>query len=997
MSYFRIPSGTSLILNCLLQDGNTARYPLAFVYNTSDMSEIIGSPFSLSHMDEGMYVNHSVGVADGRYLVVYVVYDDVGHTILSARYGRTFDVFDVNDIVNVQAIAEAVWQLSRAGNQPAGSFGEFLNATITSRMSSGSSTRFDDIDSAIASVKSDTLNTLPARTAAETTVSRLTSGRAANLDNLDVAISSRAVATDIAAAVWNASRTAFLTPGSFGEAIDSPISTRASQSSVSSLPGASSIADAVWDELAASHVGAGSFGAQLDVAVSTRQSTSHADSAYLNLIAEHGITQGRVDDTLAEVVLARDDISSLSSDVTSVKAKTDSLSFASGRVIAKAEVVSDKSDYALSSADKSLLIAGIWDETMASHLNSGSTGEKLNNGDAVANASSVADAVWDELRSGHASVGSFGEALDAKVSNMATSTALSSVASGVTALGVQSSTILSQTAPAGIAASVWNEARASHVGAGTFGAALQGVLSAVRASLLDNLSNLDVVVSTRAQQATVDSILAQTTNLDSRLTAGRAVNLDKLDVAVSTRATPITVPTAAETADAVWDEALTAHAVVGSTGEKLSLLANSPSVGAIADAVWDEAGSGHVGAGSFGARLDIVVSTRSSQTSVEDIKGVGFNGTTDSLEKIRDKMDSLPASAGDATLQKQNDILAAIASKSTSAEVSSVHAAVLSIPANPLLTNDSRLNRLDTTISSRASSTEIDSLKGAGYNQTTDSLKAISDTVMPTDLTPVLSVLDDMKGVGFNTATHSLVNIKNAASAAEISANGAATSAYNAYLEAQTKAEEADLAILISKVDNIPTNTVLSSDTRLARLDATISSRATQTSIQDLQGAGFNPSVHNLRSIFDEIDSLSFGDATLAKQDQILSLVGAMSTQISVDNLSLLIAGIPTDPVLTGDPRLDNLDALVSSRAKQTDIDAIKGGGFDSGDSLVSIRDAIDTGYDLTPILAMLEVIKGVGFLSGRDDLVSLNSLATTERAAIKNDTEALLSSGVST
>jgi len=54
------------------------------------------------------------------------------------------------------------------------------------------------------------------------------------------------------------------------------------------------------------------------------------------------------------------------------------------------------------------IVDQIWDEAIANHLNSGSTGEKLNAGSAPS-AATVADAVWDEARSGHVGAGSFGE------------------------------------------------------------------------------------------------------------------------------------------------------------------------------------------------------------------------------------------------------------------------------------------------------------------------------------------------------------------------------------------------------------------------------------------------------------------------------------------------------------------------------------------------------------------------------------------------------------
>jgi hypothetical protein len=66
------------------------------------------------------------------------------------------------------------------------------------------------------------------------------------------------------------------------------------------------------------------------------------------------------------------------------------------------------------------------------------------------------------------------------------------------------------------------------------------------------------------------------------------------------------VPTVGEIADAVWDEAISGHAGVGSTGEALSdagAAGSPPTVSEIADAVWDELTAGHQTADTTGKAL----------------------------------------------------------------------------------------------------------------------------------------------------------------------------------------------------------------------------------------------------------------------------------------------------------------------------------------------------------------------------------------------------------
>lgn len=68
-------------------------------------------------------------------------------------------------------------------------------------------------------------------------------------------------------------------------------------------------------------------------------------------------------------------------------------------------------------------------------------------------------------------------------------------------------------------------------------------------------------------------------------------------------------PTAAEVADAVWDEATADHVTAGTFGKRV---ADVPTAGANADAVWDEAVSGHVSAGTFGARVQRAITVPQS-------------------------------------------------------------------------------------------------------------------------------------------------------------------------------------------------------------------------------------------------------------------------------------------------------------------------------------------------------------------------------------------------
>lgn len=74
--------------------------------------------------------------------------------------------------------------------------------------------------------------------------------------------------------------------------------------------------------------------------------------------------------------------------------------------------------------------------------------------------------------------------------------------------------------------------------------------------------------------------------------------------AALTTASGYTIPTTSQIADGVWDEPLAGHVAAGSAGAALTSAGSGADPATIADAVWDEALAGHVAAGSTGAALN---------------------------------------------------------------------------------------------------------------------------------------------------------------------------------------------------------------------------------------------------------------------------------------------------------------------------------------------------------------------------------------------------------
>lgn len=985
--------------------------------------------------------------------IVDKVWDEAqsGHTT-AGTFGKRLDA----DVTSREAESDALSRYTTVNTKLGTPAGASISADVaavksdTGTINTKIGTPVASVSTDIASVKSDT-NTL--------NTTKLTTTRANNLDNLDATITSRQSAstaltqyntligehdttqsaiaalnnlstTQVAGAVWDAARASYVVVGSFGEAhqgvvsttraanldnLNATVSSRATQTSVDTIntkvgtPVSSvsadiaavksdtgaiktqtdqfvfasgrvnasistaqedTIVDKVWDEAQGTHVTAGTFGKRLDVDVSTLQTEANALSRFntvnnklgtpvstvsadiaavkaeTNSLDSVKITTGRASnlDNLNATISSRASQSSLNaaqSDVTAIKAKTDQTTFDTGRIIAKAEVVTDKTDYSLSSASRSTLVNNIWDEPLSGHLGSGTTGEALDS------------------------------------------------AGGVGA------------SPTDIANAVWDMATASHTLAGSFGESNQGVVSIARANLLDNLTSLDATISSRASSVQASSIYSAVDDLEGRLTAGRAANLDNLDATVSSRATASAVaalPNASAVADAVWDEGLSGHLSAGTTGKALSdtsLIAH-PTPADIADAVWDEARSGHLGVGSFGEILDAKISTRASQISLDGVRGAGFNGTTDSLEAIRDKIDTLPTTAGDATLANQTSILASLVGKANQSTLLSVQAGVAAIPTNPLLTGDSRLNNLDATISSRATQVQINDIKGPGFVAGDDLHSIKLAVVASVDLTPVLADLSLIKGAGFSSATDALRPIRVQVDAAKLSADDAATSAASAEAAVATKASQASVNSLSAAVALIPTNPALATDPRFANLDATISSRAAATVLAQVFGPTFNPSTDTLEAIRDAVGAIVPGDAQQSTLVAVQGVVATLATAAGLASLASAVSAIPVNPLLTTDVRLNRLDANVSSRSSDSDMQQVKGTGFASvTDSLAAIRAALNTAnLDLTPVLAELEVMQGVGFNDAVDALKPANDTAKAERATIKADTQSLLSSG---
>lgn len=152
------------------------------------------------------------------------------------------------------------------------------------------------------------------------------------------------------------------------------------------------------------------------------------------------------------------------------------------------------------------------------------------------------------------------------------------------------------------------------------------------------------------------------------------------------------------------------------------------------------------------------------------------------------------------------------------------NAGIAAIPTNPLLTNDARLNNLDATVSSRLATSSYT----APANSDVAAIKAKTDTLVNTDLT----------GIATSAQVAAIPAAPSAATVAAAVRTELATEL--ARMDATITSRLAAVAYVApdnAAIAAIPTNPLLTNDTRLDNLDAAISTRALETTAQSAKNS----------------------------------------------------------------------------------------------------------------------------------------------------------------
>lgn len=437
----------------------------------------------------------------------------------------------------------------------------------------------------------------------------------------------------------------------------------------------------------------------------------------------------------------------------------------------------------------------------------------------------------------------------------------------------QIATILSDVAdldlssdPTAIAAAVWNSNKSAFETPGTFGYANSGDLTEALAALLPNLAYLDIAVSSRSSQASVSagfSTVAQasTTATQALLTSvyellgtphGASISADIAAIKADTSSIEATVETTGaivseisieNIAAAVWDETLSAHVQMGSTGQQLSLIPLTSGGGGggggitptdiadIAFAVWDEPLISHNTAGTVGA-----------------VENILANFNPDRIANL----DNL-----DAAVSSRNSTVNANANSVTELAAIAAAAAVTNAINSLVETISTRIGIPVTTVSGDIAeiATDVDAI------ETKTAALPIDPASQSAVLAPLTDILDDILAV---QSTANAINAKTTNLPA-IPANEASVLA-------------------------IPTTPLLSSDSRLTNLDAAISSRATPADLATLATAAGLATLQT--TITTEISAVLAALLPLATTAQINAAVAPLATQILLQSVQTAVNSI---------------------------------------------------------------------------------------------------------
>ena len=446
--------------------------------------------------------------------------------------------------------------------------------------------------------------------------------------------------------------------------------------------------------------------------------------------------------------------------------------------------------------------------------------------------------------------------------------------------------------------------------------------------LLDNdsrLNNLDATISSRlatasytapdnadillikaktdnlpAQPAATGDAMTLTSAYDAAKTASTQSSVDAISLDLNT----ITINTT-DISHQVWDEPILGHTISGSTGAALN------AAGSLGDP-WETGLPGLYAPGTAGSiignnlnakvgdvlsnQVDVIMPDLVTITAnIANIPTTPLLSTDPRIDEIVADLNTITITQLDqATLANQVTMLSGI--DEIKADLNTITVDVLAIPTNPLLTNDSRLNNLDATISSRAIAGDAMTLTSA-YDAAKTASSQSSVNAIPTN--PLLdndsritTMINDLDAIQADLNTITVTQLDQATLANQIT------------MLSGLDEIKADLVTITTDILAIPVNPLLTNDSRLNNLDATISSRAIPGDAMILTSAYDAAKTAATQASVNAIPT----NPLLTNDSRITTILSDLdSISIDLNTITVDVNAIPTNPLLTNDSRITTM------------------------------------------------------------------------------------------
>jgi hypothetical protein len=330
------------------------------------------------------------------------------------------------------------------------------------------------------------------------------------------------------------------------------------------------MADVVWDEVQSGHTTAGTFGKMVDTTISAIKTQTDTINwptvtsiyADTNELQTDWVNGGRLDTTLDAIKAKTDTIVWV--DVTSIRAQTDKIVFTGSDIKATLdgeEVVvatnNDKTGYTLTAADKSLTADVVWDELHSGHTIAGTFGQYLDTSISGSSAgvtpAIIADAVWDEAHTDHIISGTFGQYLDSSISGSGGGASVAAIADAV----------WDETQSGHTAASTFGKYLDYQLSLTNSNVTTVGTTVNAIKTKTDTILWTDIT----AIASTVNAIKSKTDPINWGDVTAIKTQTDKLVFTGSYVWTTLSAAVLGAMADQVWDEAQSGHVAAGTFGK----------------------------------------------------------------------------------------------------------------------------------------------------------------------------------------------------------------------------------------------------------------------------------------------------------------------------------------------------------------------------------------------------------------------------------------------